>query len=105
MDGVNTAIDEPTLKSIPGLNPDTTMVVGVDVFHPGSGDEIQSSIAAAIGSYDKGFTRYSASIRVQKQENKDHEMIVQMEEMVSDCGKSALHTKVDTLSANRWENF
>lgn len=58
------------------------MVVGVDVYHPGSTDEVQSSIAAAIGSYDKGFTRYSASIRVQKKENKDREMILQMEEMV-----------------------
>ncbi|KAH9408210.1 argonaute 1 [Tyrophagus putrescentiae] len=82
--GISTAIAESTLNSITGLKPDSTMVVGVDVYHPGSTDEVQSSIAAAIGSYDKGFTRYSASIRVQKKENKDREMILQMEEMMGE---------------------
>lgn len=85
LNGRNTVISEVSLKDIANnFDPSSTMLVGVDVFHPGSVDDIQSSVSAAIGSYDERFTRYSASIRVQKKEDKDQEMIVQMEEMVSE---------------------
>ena len=53
-----------------------TMVMGVDVNHPGATEKVFSSISAAVGSYDPMFSKYSAAIRVQKKER--DEMVRQM---------------------------
>lgn len=81
--GQNTVIDPVVLGNIKKLQPACTMVVGVDVYHPGATDEVKSSIAAAIGSYDSMHTKYSASIRVQVKDDKDkdREMVKQLEGM------------------------
>lgn len=62
-----------------------TMVMGVDVNHPGLSEKVLSSIAAAVGSYDPLFTKYVASIRVQK--NERDEMVKQLDEMTEELLK------------------
>ncbi|KAJ6218814.1 hypothetical protein RDWZM_004626 [Blomia tropicalis] len=59
-----------------------TMFVGVDVNHPGATETVRSSIAAAVGSYDDFFSKFSVSIRVQK--NEGDEMVKQIDSMIID---------------------
>ncbi|XP_075676962.1 protein argonaute-2-like [Dermatophagoides pteronyssinus] len=79
--GQNSYIDLNVLKALP-LDPTKTMAIGIDVNHPGIGEKIQSSIACTIGSLDQHFTRYTASVRAQKQEK--IEMISVLEEMINE---------------------
>src|SRR5699024_7823404 len=59
-----------------------TMVVGVDVNHPGVTEKVLSSISAAVGSFDENMSCYSASIRVQRKER--DEMVRQIGEMIGE---------------------
>src|SRR5699024_5948897 len=51
-----------------------------DVNHPSETEKVLSSVSAAVGSYDIEFSKYSASIRVQKKER--DEMVKQLDEMI-----------------------
>ncbi|XP_017494677.1 PREDICTED: protein argonaute-2-like, partial [Rhagoletis zephyria] len=65
--GINTAVSEDYLKGL--LLPfevKETMLVGIDVNHPGQFDKIAASIAAAVGTSDSTMTAYSCSVRVQE---------------------------------------
>nr|XP_046909464.1 protein argonaute-2-like isoform X2 [Dermatophagoides farinae] len=81
LNGQNSFIERQDLQSL-SIDHTKTMAIGVDVNHPSYTEKVQSSIACAIGSYDHEFTRYSASVRVQKREKE--EMIYVLEEMVDE---------------------
>src|SRR6266571_4850956 len=49
------------------LNKKSTMMVGIDVTHPGPGSrEGTPSIAAVVASVDQNFVQFPASLRIQK---------------------------------------
>jgi eukaryotic translation initiation factor 2C len=48
-----------------------TIIIGADVTHPAPADRMLSSVAACIGSYDKDFSHYCASITVQKRSREE----------------------------------
>ena len=49
------------------LNKKSTMMVGIDVTHPGMGtQEGTPSIAAVVASVDKQFVQFPASLRIQQ---------------------------------------
>lgn len=73
-------IDPRVIQNDLPFNMARTMVMGVDVNHPGATEKVLSSISAAVGSYDAALTKYSASIRVQKKER--DEMVKQLDSMV-----------------------
>jgi len=79
--GQNTAIAMGDLASLP-FDAARTMMVGIDVTHPGQNDRVSSSVAAAVGSYDAMFTRYNTSIKVQYRER--DETVKQLDEMMAD---------------------
>lgn len=79
--GQNSALDPQALRSLP-FNCSETMLVGVDVSHPGESERVLSSVAAAVGSYDATFAKYSASLRVQRKEC--DEMVKQLDGMMSE---------------------
>ena len=54
----------------------------MDVNHPGATENVFSSIAAAVGSYDEMFTKYVASISVQKKAR--DEMIDNVDTMIGE---------------------
>ena len=60
-------VERPRFASAQSVD---TMVVGVDVTHPGyhnplANERVISSIAAVVGSYDKEFTKFVASVSAQ----------------------------------------
>nr|SZF06499.1 argonaute-2-like protein [Psoroptes ovis] len=59
-----------------------TMIIGIDVNHPGHNESIQCSIACAIGSLDDYFTKYTASIMAQTQQRK--EIITTLDQMINE---------------------
>lgn len=59
-----------------------TMVVGVDVNHPGATEKVLTSVSVAVGSYNRLMTQYSASIRVQSKERV--EILQHVESMVKE---------------------
>ncbi len=63
LDGRNTSISAPER---PLIMKTPTIIIGADVTHPAPADRMLSSVAACIGSYDKDFSHYCASITVQK---------------------------------------
>lgn len=65
--GLNSVIDESELYKLP-FNISKTMFVGLDVNHPVEAEKFACSIAVAVGSLDRLFSRYTSSIRVQKRE-------------------------------------
>lgn len=79
--GLNSILNPSMLQKIP-INFDETMVLGVDVNHPGETEKVVSSIAAAVASTDSKLTRYACSIRVQKKER--DEMIRQLDDMLKE---------------------
>ena len=79
--GQNTALESSELLKLP-FNPAETMLVGMDVNHPGSTERVLSSVAAAVGSYDKSFSQYNASITVQKKER--DEMVISIDTMMTE---------------------
>lgn len=81
IEGLNSALDPNAFKCLP-FNPAKTMIVGIDVSHPGEADLVVSSVAVAVGSYDPLFSRYNSSIRVQRQERE--EMVTRLGEMISE---------------------
>uniref|UniRef100_T1JX37 Piwi domain-containing protein n=1 Tax=Tetranychus urticae TaxID=32264 RepID=T1JX37_TETUR len=52
------------------------MIIGADVTHPGTGDELQSSVAASVSTYDANHTMFYPSVRVQPK--KDGKRIVEV---------------------------
>lgn len=58
------------------------MMVGIDVNHPGETEQVLSSVAAAVGSYDSMFSLYNTSIRVQRKER--DEMVMHLDDMISE---------------------
>lgn len=81
MGGQNSIVDNSAFKRFK-FNHEKTMVIGIDVNHPGETERVESSIAAAVGSYDKNFTMYSVSIHVQRKNN--DEMIGGLEMMTKE---------------------
>ena len=54
-------------RAMTWLNKKSTMMVGIDVTHPGPGSrEGTPSIAAVVASVDQNFVQFPASLRVQK---------------------------------------
>lgn len=66
-------------------NKNSTMIVGVDVTHPGTNplanEKVISSIAACVGSYDQEFSKFMASISVQPQ---NKEIILKFDLMIGE---------------------
>ncbi|XP_015795441.1 protein argonaute-4-like [Tetranychus urticae] len=55
------------------------MIIGADVTHPGTGDELQSSVAASVSTYDANHTMFYPSVRVQhKKDARDGKRIVEV---------------------------
>jgi len=79
--GCNSVIDPNILKGLP-FNLSRTMIVGVDVNHPPPTSDVNSSVSAAVGSYDPLFTKYSASIRAQFKEGE--EIVKQLDHMINE---------------------
>ena len=89
--GVNQALDPQKLGPI--LTP-KTMIIGIDVTHPGSSAMKDSpSIAAVVGSVDKHFAQWPASLRMQMPvENKLHpedmkqsvEQVLELQHMIAE---------------------
>lgn len=78
--GKNNVIDSTTFAMLMPALAQPTMVVGVDVNHPGETERVLSSVSAAVGSYDREFSKYSASIRVQ--EKGGDEIVKQLDVMM-----------------------
>lgn len=75
--GVNHKLDENTGK---WLSSEPTMVVGMDVTHPGPGSARGTpSIAAVVASVDNHFAQYPASLEIQESRK---EMITNLKEMM-----------------------
>lgn len=72
--GVNSIVDpKEFLAKQMKFDPASTMVVGIDVNHPSVDEQSCSSVAAAVGSLDREFSRYTASLTVQP---KDRDEII-----------------------------
>src|SRR5699024_2010752 len=78
--GKNNVIEAANFRMLMPALAQPTMIVGVDVNHPSETEKVLSSVSAAVGSYDIEFSKYSASIRVQKKER--DEMVKQLDEMI-----------------------
>ncbi|KAI0057312.1 argonaute-like protein [Artomyces pyxidatus] len=79
MGGVNHGLDE---QSMGKLREPTTMLVGMDVTHPGpSTVRGTPSIAAVVASCDSRFAQYPASMRIQETKK---EMITDLQEMMEE---------------------
>jgi hypothetical protein len=64
MGGINHALDS---KSMAWLDAKPTMLVGIDVTHPGPGSvKGTPSIAAVVASVDKNYAQYPASMEIQE---------------------------------------
>lgn len=79
LDGRNAVVDPRLLATLP-FNTGRTMFIGADVNHPAETERVASSVSAAVGSLDANFSRYAASIRVQKKER--DEILKNLEPMV-----------------------
>lgn len=78
--GQNNVLDVAAYRSLLPALSQLTMIVGIDVNHPGETEKMYSSVSAAVGSYDAQFSKYTASIRVQKKER--DELVKQLDEMI-----------------------
>lgn len=77
--GVNHLLED---KSTQWLKKKTTMMVGIDVTHPGMGtQEGTPSIAAVVASIDDRFVQFPASLRIQKTHHMK-EMLDELDEML-----------------------
>ena len=74
--GINHVLDSPSYGPI---FEDATMVVGIDVTHPGPGNDDAPSIAAMVASCDKGLAQWPADLRINKSR---HEMVEMLREML-----------------------
>ncbi|KAG6900095.1 hypothetical protein C0993_002943 [Termitomyces sp. T159_Od127] len=75
--GVNHLLDEAAMK---WLTRKKTMMVGIDVTHPGPGSrEGTPSIAALVASVDDSFVQFPASLRIQKSKQ---EMLGELDNML-----------------------
>ncbi|KAJ7481492.1 argonaute-like protein [Mycena latifolia] len=77
MRGVNHGLDTNSMK---WLNEKPTMLVGIDVTHPGPGSVKGSpSIAAVVASIDRDYAQYPASMEIQETKK---EMVMNLEPMM-----------------------
>ncbi|EEB91462.1 hypothetical protein MPER_10171, partial [Moniliophthora perniciosa FA553] len=77
--GVNHQLDNDAMN---WLKKKSTMMVGIDVTHRGSGSkEGAPSIAAVVANDDDSFVQYPASLRIQ-QTHKIKEMVMELEDMM-----------------------
>lgn len=74
--GTNHVLDKISYGTI--FN-DATMVVGIDVTHPGPGNDDAPSIAAVVASCDKGLAQWPADLRINSSR---HEMVEMLREML-----------------------
>ena len=77
--GRNKLVDVSNVS--PKLKTDT-MVVGMDVNHPGLGETLGASISSAVGTYDSNYSMFSACARVQSKDR--GEMIHAADEMITE---------------------
>ncbi|KAH6903111.1 ribonuclease H-like domain-containing protein [Coprinopsis sp. MPI-PUGE-AT-0042] len=75
--GINHVLDPNNLQ---WLKMKPTMLVGIDVTHPGPGSATGTpSIAACVASYDKDFSQYPCSLQIQESKK---EMVTKLDEMM-----------------------
>ncbi|KAH7638733.1 argonaute 5 [Dermatophagoides farinae] len=81
--GVNSIVDpnEFKLKQMK-FDPSSTMVIGIDVNHPSVTETSNSSVAAAVGSFDSLFSKYTASLTVQPKDR--DEIITRLNIMINE---------------------
>ncbi|XP_017478369.1 PREDICTED: protein argonaute-2-like, partial [Rhagoletis zephyria] len=77
--GVNSLV-EPTQLQDFSFSLTRTMFVGIDVNHPAETQKMAISVSAAVGSLDSNFSRYAASIFVQKKDR--DEILKNLESMI-----------------------
>nr|XP_027205496.1 protein argonaute 4A-like [Dermatophagoides pteronyssinus] len=81
--GQNQVISPNFLRQkLPNINFEKTMVIGLDVNHPGFREVVPISIAAAAGTYDPQLTQYISTARIQKLDRT--EMIHHLDEMIKE---------------------
>lgn len=80
--GINQVVMEQEWNSLKNFPRDKTMVIGIDVNHPSTDEASGCSVSAAVGSFDKTFSRYAASVRVQKFDR--NESVEMLDSMVED---------------------
>ena len=71
---------------IPSTLKSPFMIIGADVTHPAPMDQLISSVAAVVGSYDKDHCQYATSISVQERSTKKNavEKILKFDEMIGE---------------------
>ncbi|TCD61374.1 hypothetical protein EIP91_008543 [Steccherinum ochraceum] len=80
MGGVNHTLDSQRSASLTFLKQQPTMLVGMDVTHPGFGTVTGTpSIAAVVASVDRDFAQFPASMRIQESKK---EMITELKDMM-----------------------
>ncbi|KAJ7226883.1 argonaute-like protein [Mycena pura] len=80
--GINHLLDNNAMK---WLTKQKTMMVGIDVTHPGPGSrEGSPSIAAVVASVDDNFVQFPASLRIQKPDpnRESKEMVTELRDML-----------------------
>ncbi|PIL23418.1 Argonaute [Ganoderma sinense ZZ0214-1] len=77
--GVNHRLDAGSMRWLTGTGKKTTMVMGIDVTHPGTGSLPGTpSLAAVVASVDDEFVQFPASFALQKPDwNKDSKEMVE----------------------------
>lgn len=80
--GINQVVYENEWNSLKNFPRDKSMVIGIDVNHPSTDETSGTSVAAAVGSLDKTFSRYAASVRVQKFDR--NESVEALDSMIED---------------------
>ncbi|KAJ3715716.1 argonaute-like protein [Lentinula raphanica] len=94
MGGVNHSLDR---KSMSALNATPTMIVGIDVTHPGPGSiKGTPSIAAVVASVDSKFAQYSTSMELQESKK---EMVTNLATMMVERLKVFSARNAGTLPA------
>lgn len=61
-----------------------TLVMGIDVVHPGATSNVRSSIAAAVGSLNADATKFGTSLRVQQKVDGTQEIVDQIGDMTAE---------------------
>ncbi|XP_015795466.1 protein argonaute-4-like [Tetranychus urticae] len=74
--GVNVILKETIKPNLLQFKKNKIMIIGADVTHPGTGDELQSSVAASVSTYDSNHAMFYPSVRVQPK--KDGKRIVEV---------------------------
>lgn len=94
LEGINHVLDESSYGRILKTR---TMVVGIDVTHPGPGDNDTPSIAAVVASRDRALAQWPADIRINSSRQ---EMVKMLREMLMTRLEHFKEKNGETLPAN-----